>query len=185
MGLWTYASRNSEAFFDPDLLVRTFGNIPEDLLERLLGTRTSTVKPLAEGYAAWFCTTLRAMLPDLSVDTWLAVSRWVDDGTPFPGEAFRQWVRDFYQGNKLVRGEIELRNRRVELSEIECSLLNIAGAKDIICPPSQAETTMHLVASRDKERLVFDAGHVGLMASPEARGIFWPKMERWLEPRSR
>jgi polyhydroxyalkanoate synthase subunit PhaC len=112
------------------------------------------------------------------------VSRWVDDGTPFPGEAFQQWVRDFYQKNKLIKGEIELRSRRVDLSEIECSLLNVAGTKDIICPLSQTEATMVLVRSQDKEHLILDAGHVGLMASPEAKEAFWPRMKNWLETHS-
>ncbi len=185
LGLWTLFSRNSEAFFDPDLLVETFGNIPEDLIERLIGAGTSTAKPLADRYAAWFCATLRRFLPETSVDSWLAVSRWVDDGTPFPGEAFRQWVRDFYQHNRLVKGEIRLRGRRVDLSNVTASLLNIAGAKDIICPLSQTEATMYLVGSEDKEHLILDAGHVGLLASPEARETFWPRIGNWLEAHSR
>jgi polyhydroxyalkanoate synthase len=184
LGLWTLFSRSSEAFFDPDLMVETFGNIPEDLLERLISAGTSTAKPLADQYAAWFHATLRGFLPKVAVESWLAVSRWVDDGTPFPGEAFRQWVRDFYQRNRLVKGEIELRGQRVGLSNIDVPLLNIAGAKDIICPLSQTEATMNLVRSRDKEHLVLDAGHIGLMASPEARKSFWPRIENWLEPRS-
>jgi len=185
LGLWTLFSRNSEGFFDPDLLVETFGNIPEDLLKRLLSAGTSTAKPLADQYAAWFCATLHSFLPEVAVESWLAVSKWVDDGTPFPGEAFRQWVRDFYQKNKLVKGEIKLRGQRVDLSNIDMPLLNIAGAKDIICPLSQTEATMDLVRSEDKEHLILDAGHVGLMASPEAKETFWPRVENWMRTRSR
>jgi polyhydroxyalkanoate synthase len=184
LGLWTLFSRSSKVFFDPDLLVETFGNIPEDLLKRLVSAGTSMAKPLADQYAAWFCTTLRSFLSEVAIDSWLAVSRWVDDGTPFPGEAFRQWVRDFYQENKLVKGEIELRGQRVELSNVEASLLNIAGAKDIICPLSQTATTMDLVSSQDKEHLILDAGHVGLMASPQAKRSFWPRIVNWMETRS-
>lgn len=185
LGLWTYLSRSSEAFFDPEVLVETFGNVPEDLLERLVSAGTFATKPLAEAYAAWFGATLRGLLPQVSVESWLAVSKWVDDGTPFPGDAFRQWVRNFYQRNKLVKGEIELRNRRVDLSNVRASLLNIAGAKDIVCPLSQTEATMDLINSQDKQHLTFDAGHVGLIASPEAREAFWPRIENWLETRSR
>ena len=36
--------------------------------------------------------------------SWLAVSKWVDDAAPFPGEVFRRWVRDFYQRDSLVKG---------------------------------------------------------------------------------
>jgi polyhydroxyalkanoate synthase len=72
----------------------------------------------------------------------------------------------------------------VDLSDVGASLLNIAGAKDVICPLSQTEATMDLVGSEDKEHLIFDAGHVGLLASPAARQTYWPRMENWLEARS-
>ncbi len=109
----------------------------------------------------------------------------MDDGTPFPGEAFRQWIRDFYQKNKLPKGEIELRGQCVDLSNIECPLLNIAGSKDFICPVAQARTTMDLVHSRDKEFAIFNAGHVGLMAGPVAKEELWPRVRDWLKPRSK
>ena len=94
----------------------------------------------------------------------------MDDGVPFPGEAFRRWIKDFYQQNKLAKGELELRGRLVNLPKIELPLLNIAGSKDYICPLSQAKPTMDLVSSEDKELLVLDAGHVGMMAGPIAKG---------------
>ena len=109
----------------------------------------------------------------------------MDDEKPFPGEASQQWITEFYQQNKLPKGEIELRGQRVNLSNIECPLLNIAGSKDFICPLSQAEPTMDLVGSRDKEFIVADAGHVGLMAGPVAKNELWPRVRDWLEPRSK
>ena len=91
LGLWTlFFSRSSEGLFDPDLLVETFGNIPEDLIERLVSAGTSTAEPLADQYAPWFCATLRRFVPKAFVESWLAGSRWVDDGTTFPGETFRR-----------------------------------------------------------------------------------------------
>jgi poly(3-hydroxyalkanoate) synthetase len=65
----------------------------------------------------------------------------------------------------------------VDLSNVRASLLNIAGAKDIICPLSQTEATMDLVRGEDQVLLILDAGHVGLIASPEARKTFWPRIE--------
>ena len=82
------------------------------------------------------------------------------------------------------QGELELRARRVELSNIMCPVLDIAGNKDFICPLSQARPTMDLVGSEDKEMLVLDAGHVGLMAGPVAKEELWPRVRAWLEPRS-
>ena len=44
----------------------------------------------------------------------------------------------------------------MDLSKIVCPVLNVAGAKDYTCPPSQAEPTIDLVGSDDKEFLVTD-----------------------------
>jgi polyhydroxyalkanoate synthase subunit PhaC len=182
-GLWTLWTRNSENYFDPDTMARAFGNIPEDFLKRVNETWSSALGALPN-LAGSYAKMWDQVMPDKTMSAWLAVSKWVDDGKPFPGEAFRQWIREFYQQNKLPKGEIELRGQRVDLSNIECPLLNIAGSKDFICPLSQAEPTMDLVGSRDKEFVVLDAGHVGLMAGPVAKEELWPRVRDWLEPRS-
>jgi polyhydroxyalkanoate synthase subunit PhaC len=181
-GLWTIWSRNSEKFLDPDLVVEAFGNVPADLPSRLMDAGTSTLRPLVGPYANLWN---RIRQNDEALNTFLAASKWVDDGIPFPGEAFRQWIRDFYQHNKLVKGEFELRGRRVDLSNIRCPVLNIAGEKDFICPLPQAEGAMDLIGSQDKEFLALDAGHIGLMTSPVAKNELWPRVRDWLEPRSR
>jgi polyhydroxyalkanoate synthase len=125
------------------------------------------------------------LMRDKSVKSFLAACQWVDEGVPFPGEAFRQWIRNFYQKNKLVKGELELRGGLVDLSNIRCPVLNIAGSKDFICPLPQAEVTINLIGNQDKKFLVLDAGHLGLMASPVAKEELWPSVRYWLEPRSR
>jgi polyhydroxyalkanoate synthase subunit PhaC len=183
-GLWTLWGRNSENYFDPDLIAQAFGNIPEDFLKQLNEAGATTLGPLPNLASSYMKMWERTM-PEKTMTTWLAVSKWVDDGTPFPGEAFRRWIRDFYQQNKLPKGEIELRGQRVELSKIECPLLNIAGSKDFICPLAQAKATMDLVGSQDKEFVVLDAGHVGLMAGPVAKEELWSRVTDWLEPRSK
>jgi polyhydroxyalkanoate synthase len=77
-----------------------------------------------------------------------------------------------------------LRGRRIDLSNIRVPLLNIAGKKDHICTLPQAEATMNLVGSEDKEFFVLDAGHVGLMTGRGAKKGLWPKVSDWLSTRS-
>ncbi len=43
---------------------------------------------------------------------------------------------------------------------------------------------MDLVSSEDKEFLVLDAGHVGLLTGRSAKKDLWPKVGSWLEERS-
>jgi polyhydroxyalkanoate synthase len=184
-GLWTVLT--GERHFDPyllfDSMVEAFGNVPADLPGRLIEAGTSALTPLA-AYAGTYANLREHIKREESLSALLAVSKWVDDGVPFPGEAFRRWIRDFYHKNKLARGELELRGRRVDLANIRCPVLNVAGEKDYICPLSQAKPTMDLVGSKDKEMLVLNAGHVGLMVGPVTKEKLWPRIGDWLEPRS-
>src|SRR6266568_8749457 len=174
-GIWT-----SEKYFNPDLIVDAFGNVPGELVD----TGNRMVKPVTN-YVGSYVTMWDRIMQGKSMDTWLAMSKWVNDGVPFPGEAFRQWIRDFYQQNKLVKGEIKLRGRRIDLSNITCPVLNIAGKKDHICTLPQAEAIMSLIESQDKEFFALDAGHVGLLTGADARKTLWPEMRRRLELRSK
>ncbi|GAC1448310.1 MAG: class III poly(R)-hydroxyalkanoic acid synthase subunit PhaC [Ktedonobacterales bacterium] len=174
-GLWT-----SEKHLNPDRLVDAFGNVPAEFID----TGTRMLKPV-DNYVGAQVTMWDRINQGKPMDAWLAMNKWVNDGIPFPGEAFRHWIRDFYQQNRLVKGEIRLRGRQVDLASITCPVLNVAGKRDHICLLAQTEATMKLIGSQDKERLVLDAGHVGLLAGSEAKKALWPKVRGWLAPRSK
>jgi polyhydroxyalkanoate synthase len=192
LGLWTHASRNGGTFFDPAVVPLFFGNLPTDLASSFINTAASmqaagvgmTARSVAFGpYDAALREARARAGRDVSLRSWLAVSKWVDDAAPFPGETFRRWVRDFYQRNELVKGQVELRGRRVDLSNIRCSVLNISGRWDYVVPPSQTRATTALASSRDKESVSLDAGHVGMLVGPGAADL-WPRVSGWLAPRS-
>jgi len=174
LGLWT-----DEKYLDLDLLVESFGNVPVEIVDNAM----QMLKPVSN-YVGTHATMWERILEEKPMEAWEAMNKWVKDGTPFPGAAFKQWIRDFYQQNKLVKGEIELRGHKVDLSNITCPLLNIAGKQDHICPLPQTEPTTSLVSSVDKEYFVLDAGHVGLLTGGSAKKDLWPKVSGWLSERS-
>ena len=198
LGLWTLVIRNSGAYFDPAIVPTFMGNMPTDLASQVIDASASTQAaavataarpfgPFTRGFSI-YDEALREMREwakrDISVRSWLGVSKWVDDAAPFPGEIFRRWVGDFYQRDKLVKGEVELRGHRVDLSNIRCAILNISGKWDYTVPPSQTEATTALARSSDKESVALDAGHVGMLVGPAAVGSLWPRLRDWLAPRS-
>lgn len=193
LGLWTLVIRNSGAYFDPVIVPRFFGNLPTDLASQVINSAAS-LQATAVGTAARpssfgiYDEALREMREwagrDVSVRSWLGVSKWVDDAAPFPGEIFRRWVKDFYQRDKLVKGRMKLREHKVDLSNIRCAVLNVSGKWDFTVPPSQTEATTALARSSDKESVSLDAGHVGMLVGPAAVGSLWPRLRDWLAPRS-
>lgn len=118
------------------------------------------------------------------LDGYKAMNKWANDPVPVPGAAYKQWIEDFYQQNKLVKGEMKLRGRPVDLSNTNCPVLNLAGQKDHLVFCSQAEATMGLIGSEDKEFVALDAGHVGLVMGSGAKDNLWPKTSEWLADRS-
>src|ERR671911_2595022 len=194
LGLWTLASRGSGAYFDPAIVPKIFGNLPTDLASQIINSIASqqaTVVSLAarlfgRGFGVYDAVlrSLRDLADrDVSVRSWLAASKWVDAAAPFPGEVFRRWVRDFYQRDKLVKGEVKLRGQRVELSNIECAVLNISGKRDYVVPASKTEATTALARSSDKASVSLDAGHVGMLVGPGAKDLR-ACLRDWLAPRS-
>lgn len=177
MGL--YSLFTDEKYLNPDLLADSFGNIPGTIID----TGNRMLKPVTN-YVGTYTSMWERIFNEKPMETWLAMNKWVNDGPPFPGAAFRMWIRDFYQRNKLVKGEVELRGQRVDLSNIAVPLLTIAGEKDHICTVPQAEAIMELAASEDKEFFLLDAGHVGLLTGSGAKKGLWPKVSGWLAQRS-
>ncbi len=165
--------------FDAEHVARAFHLVPADFIN--MGTKW--LKPIQNYVSPWVRLAERGEKEDF-VRTWRAMNTWVNDGVPFAGAAYRQWIHDFYQDNKLVRGELELGGRRVDLSAITCPVLNVSASEDHLVPAHQSEAWLHQIASADKTALTIRGGHVGIVASPRSSGDFFPKLAMWLEPRS-
>jgi len=163
----------------PEWLVALFGNVPPEFV----GSTPRPVKWIGD-YLGIFLGRGNRLSRDPSLATWIALDQWVSQGIPFAGKAFRQMIHDLVQHNKLVKGEFRLRGRPVDLKNITCSLLSIAGTQDIICRVPQAEAIMRLAGSQDKEFCVLEGGHIGMLTGAEARQGLWLKVHRWLQARS-
>ena len=111
MGL--YSLFTGEKHMNPDLLADAFGNIPGDMID----TGNRMLKPVTN-YVGTYVNMWERIFEDKPMETWLAMNKWVNDGPPFPGATFKQWIREFYQQDKLVKGEIKLRGKTVNLSKI-------------------------------------------------------------------
>ena len=121
--------------------------------------------------------------PDF-VSTFLAMEHWASDNIPFPGEVYRQYIKDCYQYNNFCKGRMKVGGRQVDLANIHTPLLTIIAENDTIAPPKSSELLPTLVSSTDTDIFRFKAGHIGLSTSSKGRKQFWPKIAEWIEHRS-
>jgi polyhydroxyalkanoate synthase len=112
-----------------------------------------------------------------------ALEEWGNDNVPFPAAAYRTYIGELYQDNRLVRGEHYVRARRVDLGVIRCPVLTVVADSDAICPPAAATALNDGVGSRDKGVLRVSGGHVGAVVGSRASRELYPKLAEWLTAR--
>ena len=173
-GRWT-----DRRYYDVDKLVDTLGNVPGGVID--FGAKL--LNPIANT-AGTYVRLWDRVVDDAYVEGWMAMNRWVNDNPPFAGAAFRQWIKDFYHENRLIKGTLELCGRPVDLANIRQPLLDVAADRDTIAPMATTQPLADHVGSTDKEFIVIPGGHVGIMAGRGAQKVLWPRVAAWLASRS-
>lgn len=172
-----FAQWTAKDVFPVDKLVDTHKTAPLDYVRlgfKLLGPT---------GDIATLISLWRNLTNEPYVQSWRAMNRWSNEWVGFPGEFFRQWVKWFYQENRLAKGELVLRGRRVDLSTVTRPILVVAARKDTIAPPASARALIDLVGSADKTYEELPGGHISLIAGRQANQYLWPKLVEWLRAR--
>lgn len=164
--------------FDADKFVDALGQIPADLVKVGFKLLKPTMD-LSAGLNLWW-----NLWNDTYVTGFKALNKWANEYVPFPGEFFRQWVKEFYQENRLIRGELRLAGKTVRLEAIRSPLFVVGAAEDYIAPPACVRALMDAVSSRDKDYVELPGGHISLIAGRGASVHCWPKVSGWLASRS-
>jgi polyhydroxyalkanoate synthase len=161
------------------------GNVPGEWIRDQVWALTTMTMP-ARNLRIW-CELLSCSWDPSYLKRQRLVSRWLNDLVPFPGEAYRQFVKDLVQVNKLVRGEFLIDGNAVDASQITCPVLVLAHTGDVLAPPESAEALLEVVSSADREAVTGSGGtlgHVDIVVGPEGPAIMWPKLSAWLEMHS-
>ncbi len=163
---------------DIDLFVDTLGNVPGDLMNWCY----LTLKPWrlnAQKYIG-----LIDMLDDADeLRNFLRMEKWIFDSPDQAGEAFREFIRDFYQGNKLIEGGLMIGDSPVDLGKLTMPLLNIFAEQDHLVPPAASRALARVAGSKDYTELSFKGGHIGIYVSGRAQREVPPAIDRWLKQR--
>lgn len=163
---------------DVDRFVNTLGNIPAALMNYVY----LTLKPIRLNQQKYI--SLVDILDDpAELTNFLRMERWIFDSPDQAGEAFRQFVKDFYQENKLVKGTLEIGGQPVDLGMITQPVLNVFAEQDHLVPPDASRALGRRIGTTDYTQLAFKGGHIGIYVSSRAQRDVPPAIHQWLRAR--
>ncbi len=163
---------------DIDGLIAAFGNLPGEIMASVFQMMTP-VRTMTK----YNLDLLDATRDDKKLLNFLRMEKWLADRPHHPGAAARQWLVDFYKHNKLVKGEIEMNGRKVDLANLTMPVLNVYALQDHIIPPPCSTALKDHVATKDYTELPLPGGHVGVYVSGKSQGIVGEGVFNWLSAR--
>jgi polyhydroxyalkanoate synthase len=168
-----------DEYYDPETLEETFGNVPADFLD--IGF--ALMDPVNNFVTKY--TQLYDNIDDEDfVQNFARMERWLSDGIDVAGAAYREFLVEVYQNNKLYHNELELDGEHVDLNEITMPVLQIVGEYDHLIPPEASKPFCDVIPSDDVEVIEASTGHIGLSVSSSSHRDLWPTVAEWYSERS-
>ncbi len=172
IGLWARSMSRE----DVDRLIEANGNLPGELMSVVFSMMTP-VNSLTKYNVGLF----DVMDDEKKLLNFLRMEKWLADRPDHPGEAAKQWLKDLYQDNQLVKGEFKLGGKKVDLRKITMPVLNVFAEEDHIVPPKSSRALKALIGTKNYTELPLPGGHVGVFVSGKSQGILGKNIFSWLK----
>ena len=170
---------NLARHIDVDKMVDTIGNMPPEFMYYCF----SILKPFEQGigkYSNFF----KNIENESFVDSFLRVEKWLSDTPPIPGELFKQWIKEIYQENLLIRDKMYVGGKHISLKKITMPIFTQVAVGDHLVSPECSMPLHYAVGSDDKTLRVYPTGHVGMIASSMSQKNVLPELGQWLRNHS-
>jgi polyhydroxyalkanoate synthase len=160
-------------------LLERCGNVPGELLNGLF----LALMPLRLTQQK-YVRLLTSNPDDRTIEDFVRMEKWIFDSPAQSAAALAQFVRWFYQENRLVRDALTIGSRRVSLRRIRTPLLNLYALEDHIVPASASMALGDHIGSRDYTGCGIATGHIGMYVSRAAGAAVPDRIVTWLRARS-
>jgi len=162
-----------------DLMVNALGNVPADLLNVSFMMASPFVLNIGK-----YADLIDILDNKEALLNFLRMEKWLFGGPAASGETYRFFVKNYLQDNKLVKGEVEIGGRKVDLANVTMPILNIYAKKDHLVPPPCTVALKKHVGSKDYTELEIDTGHIGIYTGGASQKILAPNVGKWLRERA-
>ncbi len=163
---------------DIDLMIDALGNPPAELLNFSF----MLVRPMSLNVRK-YTDMINFLDSEKALMNFLRMEKWLFEGPDHAGEAYRQFVKEFFQQNKLIKNEIELDGQRVDLGNVTMPVLNCYANQDNLVPPASTKALGKYVGSDDYTELEVPAGHIGFYVGGRSQKMLAPNIAAWLKER--
>lgn len=167
---------------DIDLMVDALGNIPGGML----GNTFLALKPYQlqiQKYLDLVDAMDRYGDNLEKISNFIAMEEWIFDTPDQAGETFRQFIKSCYQQNQLIKGELEIGGKCIELGNLGIPVLNVYAERDHLVPPDASRALKKIVGSNDYEEILAPGGHIGVFVSNRSLSSVFPAISEWLQAR--
>jgi polyhydroxyalkanoate synthase len=164
---------------DADKVVDAMGNVPGEFLN--YGFLLANPIGLTFGK---YANLLKEAIDEEFLKMFLRMEKWIFDSPDVPGETFRQYIKEWYQQNLLIKNEFILAGKKVDLRKITMPTVLLTADYDHIAPPESTKPLLDVISSTDKTMMSFPTGHIGVSVGSKPAYNFWPKVCDWITERS-
>ena len=174
LNVWSGCTHGPESM-NVDVMVDALGNIPGDFMNY----GYLMLKPFQLNVEKYLG--MADILDDeAKLINFLRMEKWIFDSPDQAGEAFRKFIKDFYQGNKLIRGEVEIGGKPVDLAKITMPVMNLYAEKDHLVPPASSIALEQYVGTDDYTSNSYPVGHIGMYVSGRVQDSLPTTITDWL-----
>jgi polyhydroxyalkanoate synthase len=164
---------------DIDAMVDALGNVPAELLNFSF----MLVRPMSLNVKK-YTDMIDIIDNERQLMNFLRMEKWLNEGPDSAGEVYRQFIRDCFLENKLIKGELMLGDQRVVLANVTVPVLNCFANQDHQVPPKTTRALAKYVGSDDYTELEVPAGHIGFYVSGKSQKMLAPSIAKWLKERA-
>ena len=168
-----------EAFYDPEAVTSALGNMPSEMLD----VGFALMDPV-DNYVSKYVRLYDNLENEDFVENFARMERWLGEGIDVAGEAYKQFLTDIYQDNKLYHNELELDGEHVDINNLTMPVLQIMGESDHLIPAESAKPFNEVIPSDDVTTIEYPTGHIGLSVSGSSHENVWPQVCDWFHEKS-
>lgn len=118
------------------------------------------------------------------LDRFFRFQNWYGYTQKLPGQLYLDIIKNIFKENNLTKpGSFSVRGIPVDLRNISCPVVILAGKKDHITPPAQAFALKDLIGTppSDVVEILTSGGHIGTLMGHQALTKNWTTVNEMLE----